>query len=359
MSKNGNIKLFQSGFSLVELMVGLVIGLLATLVIMQIFVTFEGQKRSTSGAADAQTNGSIALATLQRYVQQAGYGLPLPNVDLENNAFRCNPFPDFDPDNDATTSNSTNIFPLVIVNGVGSNGSDFVQVRFSTTAMGSTPVAITNATNATGAGLLVNSNIGCNIDGDTNNDDVALIRSGRTCEMVNINSVSGTSLNQRISLSRMPNNPVVLVGDAFISCMGNWRNYTFQVVDNELQLNGNSIISEVVSMQAQYGVSTSPGSNNVTDWVDANGIWASPTVGTRNRIKAIRIAVVLRNGLKEKAINGANVTTAAPIAWVPLNGSAAPVIDLTAITDWDQYRYRTFETIIPLRNMLWSKGAVE
>ena len=39
----------QAGFSLVELMVGLVIGLMATLVIMQVFSTFEGQKRTTTG----------------------------------------------------------------------------------------------------------------------------------------------------------------------------------------------------------------------------------------------------------------------------------------------------------------------
>jgi type IV pilus assembly protein PilW len=360
MCKTKSINSRQSGFSLVELMVGLVIGLLATLVIMQVFSTFEGQKRSTTGAADAQTNGSIALVALQGHIQKAGYGLPLPNVDLENNALRCNPFPDFDPDNDGSTDNSTNIFPLVIQDGTGSNGSDDVTVRFSTTAMGSTPVGITNATNATGAGLLVNSNIGCNIDGDTNNDDIALIRSGTTCDMVTIDSVTGTNNNQRIILSRMPANPVVLAGEPQISCMGDWQDYTFQVVNNELQLNGRAIVSEVVNMQAQYGVSTTAGENNVTDWVDANGIWNNPTVATtRNRIKAIRLAIVLRNGLKEKQVNGANVTAAAPVAWEPLNGSTAPLVDLTAIPDWDQYRYRTFETIIPLRNLLWSRGAVE
>ena len=44
----------QAGFSLVEIMVGLVIGLLATLVILQVFSVYEGQKRTTTGTADAR-----------------------------------------------------------------------------------------------------------------------------------------------------------------------------------------------------------------------------------------------------------------------------------------------------------------
>ena len=77
----------QAGFSLVELMVGLVIGLLATLAIMQVFGAFEEQKRSTSGTADAQTNGSVALYNLQRDVRLAGFGLPL--FDKNNLSLKC------------------------------------------------------------------------------------------------------------------------------------------------------------------------------------------------------------------------------------------------------------------------------
>ena len=52
----------ESGFSLVEIMVGMAIGLLTTLVIMQVFSAFEGQKRSTTGSADAQTSGGLLAA---------------------------------------------------------------------------------------------------------------------------------------------------------------------------------------------------------------------------------------------------------------------------------------------------------
>jgi len=65
----------QRGVTLVELMVGLVIGLLATLVIAQVAIVFEGQKRSTTGGSDAQLNGALALQTLQRDIQLSGYGI--------------------------------------------------------------------------------------------------------------------------------------------------------------------------------------------------------------------------------------------------------------------------------------------
>ena len=65
----------QAGFTLVELMIGMVIGLLAALVIVQVLQLFETQKRSTTGSADAQTNGSIALYNIGREVKVAGYPL--------------------------------------------------------------------------------------------------------------------------------------------------------------------------------------------------------------------------------------------------------------------------------------------
>ena len=64
----------QSGVTLIELMVGMVIGLLAILVISQVMLVSEGQKRTTTGGADAQVNGALSLYAIQRDIQVAGYG---------------------------------------------------------------------------------------------------------------------------------------------------------------------------------------------------------------------------------------------------------------------------------------------
>ena len=348
MTKNKKkISFHQTGFSLVEILIGLVIGLLATLVIMQVFAVFEGQKRSTSGSADAQTNGSIALHNIQRDTQMAGFGLPMPMADIENASLRCNPSP-------------VNLFPVVIQDGVA-DASDIVTVRYSTDALGAIPVRIINPANAiTAVGLTVDNNIGCK------NNDIVLISQGTSCVMTTVEDANGnpdTLVN--ISLKNTTPLGAPISAGAKLACMGNWQDYRYEVdVNNQLLLNGNPIVAEVVGIQAQYGISAAANNNQVNGWVNATGIWAAPTVANRNRIKAIRIVVVARNGLLEKNIVTNTCTTAkgiinnGPCAWDDTDFSAAPKIDLSTIANWQNYRYRAFETIIPLRNMLWSRDAL-
>ncbi|MDR2164439.1 MAG: prepilin-type N-terminal cleavage/methylation domain-containing protein, partial [Zoogloeaceae bacterium] len=68
------------GFSLVEIMVALVIGMIGVLVIMQVARTGEAQKRTTTGSGDAQSNGALAVHALQWDVKQAGYGYASINL---------------------------------------------------------------------------------------------------------------------------------------------------------------------------------------------------------------------------------------------------------------------------------------
>ena len=63
------------GFTLVEIMVGVLIGLIGTVVIFQVFAVSEGQKRTTTGAGDAQQNGVFALFQVERDLRTAGFGL--------------------------------------------------------------------------------------------------------------------------------------------------------------------------------------------------------------------------------------------------------------------------------------------
>lgn len=69
-----------SGFSLIEIMVGMVIGMLGIIVVMQVFALFEGQKRTTSGGSEAQNTGAIALSGLADDIRQSGYGFIAANL---------------------------------------------------------------------------------------------------------------------------------------------------------------------------------------------------------------------------------------------------------------------------------------
>src|SRR5437899_11102251 len=62
------------GFSMVELLVAMLVGLIGMIIIFQVFQVSEGIKRSTTSGGDAQQNGVIALYTIEREFTNAGMG---------------------------------------------------------------------------------------------------------------------------------------------------------------------------------------------------------------------------------------------------------------------------------------------
>lgn len=325
-SSNGYKTSRQSGFSLVEILVGLAIGLLATMVIMQVFAVFEGQKRSTTGSADVQTNGSIALYTIARDVQMAGFGLPA--YDTRNPPLKCDPSPTVDHDSDGGTP-PIDMFPITIADSVGANGSDSIAVRYGPTPMGGVPVRILSVA---GNVIGVDNNFGCQ------NNDIVLISNGTSCAMTRVNDADLAADTTHITLTAAT---ASAIANASVACLGGWNEFLYQVNNNNaLELNGAPVMEEIVNLQARYGTSDSGSSSEVTAWVDAAG---ALTVANRNRIKAVRLAVVARNPQYEK-----DAVTNSPLTlW-----DGGPTMTLSA--DQQHYRYRVYETIIPLRNMIWS-----
>lgn len=340
----------QRGFTLIELMVGMVIGLLATLVIMQVFSVFEGQKRSTTGTADAQVNGNIALYNVQRELQFAGYGLPI--FDKNNTAFSC-PI----TTTVATTINgvATNVplFPITITD---TGGVDSISVRYGATVGGGIPVRV--KTTPSSNQIDVPNSLGCAVN------DAILLNAANKCNVTKVTAITNHATNDdKITLASTTG---VAMGDK-VSCLGNWTEAAFRVNANQLERNTTPIVAEIVDMQAQYGISSSASSNQVTAWVNATAAtgWAAPSVANRNRIKAVRIAIVARNGaIEQNAVTTAcsSLTAATPTglcAWEGTAASPAPALFANRASppaNWQNYRYRVFETIIPLRNMLWAKN---
>lgn len=65
----------SAGFTLVEIMIGLLIGLIGIVVIMETFAVSEGYRRTATSGGDAQTNGAIAMYLMQRELRDAGYNM--------------------------------------------------------------------------------------------------------------------------------------------------------------------------------------------------------------------------------------------------------------------------------------------
>jgi len=381
----------QAGFSLVELMVGMVIGLLAILVIMQIFSAFEGQKRTTMGTADAQTSGSVALYSIQREVQLAGYALPLydrfnmplscatasPDAVKANGVAAADGITDVNHDNDAATAN-INLSPIDIIDGgTVAGASDSLIIRYGNSASGGVQTKVLAV--ATNTVTVVN-NQGCN------QGDIVYVVKGTDCVATRVNDalLLATTATRTDPLHIDLASATGINIDARLACLGAWNQYRYQVTANQLTRQdarqptiATPVVDGIVNIQAQYGISANPQSNQITQWVNATDPWDAPdnvggaadcTVAAhRGCIKAVRVAVVARNSLLEKAavstactsVSAANPTGLC--AWdatsaSPVNASSAPKIDLSNIPDWNRYRYKVYETIIPLRSIIWTRS---
>jgi type IV pilus assembly protein PilW len=365
----------QAGLSLVEMMVGMVVGLLATLVIMQAFTAFEGQRRATTGTADAQTNGSLALMNIQRDLQTAGFGLSFPMADTENNLFQCDPLPPpYDPDNDPGTDNNIeSIFPIEIQNGAG-DGSDILISRTSIKPTGAVALRIKGAV-ASVDEVPVPRNIGCK------EGDIVLLSMNASCALTRVvesdEDLKDDPFFIGLDDTGLEAGTPPLDFQARLTCMGKWLpederelvESRYEVVDNQLLRNGTPLIDEIVMLQAQYGITATVDSNQVTQWVDPVDQWSAANLAlnrdNRNRIRAVRVAVVARNGKREQEIvtkeceTFQGVVNNGPCAWDDEGYDASPMIDLSTVdADWAYYRFRSFDTIVPLRNMLWSRDAL-
>jgi len=345
----------QTGFTMIELMVGMVIGLILVLVIIQVMEVFQTRNRATMGNADAQTNGGIALYTIDRDIQMAGYGLmPETSSPLECTTVTIN------------AAGITGIDPLLITNGVATAGvsaSDTLTIRYGSSMKGGVNTPITAA--PIGNDITVSNNYGCKVN------DIALITSGSTCTL--------TTVTGPTDIASPPNpfppvntttitvsNPAGATPGANIACLGTWSQITYSVSNGNLLRNGVPILSGIVNLQAQYGISATANSNTINAWVDANGTpWAAPSLADRNRIKAVRLAVIARNDKADttNVTSACSSTTAASptglCAWEGSAASPAPTVDLSpGDANWRRYRYRAFETVIPLRNVIWSKDTL-
>lgn len=351
----------SNGFTLVEIMVGMVIGMLGIIVMMQIFALAEGQKRSTTGGGDAQNTGAIALYGLQRDIRQAGYGnseLRLIGCDL---LLR-------------TGVTLTVMAPLTINHALvpaGDTNTDTLLVVYGNTngtTQGDGIIAASAAANVYPVQTPTTY---------TANDYVIAVPQVRPAPCsLNLMQVSSTYVGtpNNSSLSLASNDP------ALTTSLASLRNGTLynmgqaprvlayairdsnltvcDYIQNDCGAAGNvtnstiwvPIASNMVSLRAQYGHDANTPMDGIVDLYDQT----TPTTACGwVKTSAVRLVLVARSGLYEKtAVTAAAPTWAATTAGSPA-GSASTPIALTANANWQNYRYKVFQTVVPMRNVAW------
>ena len=373
----------SGGFSLVEIMVGMVIGMLGIIVMMQIFALAEGQKRATTGGGDAQNNGAIALYGVQRDLRQAGWGnselkmigcdvlLPTTRGAAAPPAVTLNPLAPVTINHPGIPAGDANTDTLLVVYG-NTNGTpqgdgfvaanvvaNIFQVQTPTSfTVNDWVIAIARNRPAQPASCgTILDRVTC----------VGALCAAAIPSAANVVVATGAVVNT--FLGGAPSSTLYNLGQAprmlaYAIRGGNLTLCDYMASDCGAAGNtGNSTIwvpigSNIVSMRAQYGRDTTnlvaPAMDGIVDIYDqtspdlqtTNNVAPSPTTACGwARISAIRLVLVARSGQYEKT----PVTTAAP-AWL---GTATTPIVLSGFTNWQNYRYKIFQTVVPLRNIAW------
>lgn len=367
----------QRGVTLIELMVGLVIGLFVTVVIAQVLVASEGRRRTTTTGADAQVNGALALFALQRDIQMAGYGMTagVDGIGCEVRARRNGV--DF----------TWTLAPVVIADGAA-GAPDSLLVLTSAKPNYSVPSRIVVDHPRTAANFFLNTTVGI-ADGDLMLAVPRIIDANNWCSVFNVtgtgggggggggggqgqgqgqnqinhNSGNGGAWNQPGGSTIFPN--AGYPAGSYVVNLGQFVTRGYQVsAAQALQLqtfdtstaatDTDDLFPQIVNLQAFYGKDTD--NNGTVDTYDT--ITPTTNAGWR-QVLAVRVAVVARSTQRERD----PVTTLEP-RWDV--GNAATVVGSTAcgasqcvtikvdgLPDWQRYRYKVYDSLVPLRNMLW------
>lgn len=368
-------------------MVAAVIALLTTIVIFQVFAAFEGKKRTTTSGAEATENGLVALLAIERDARHAGYGM----VGFGRGADRrivCHQITTYAPTAGMVTST---VMPIQITDG--GTGSDSITISYSTSPFGATPARLASDVSTSDAStdlIVTNSANGAMFaPGDyvlvsepsTPTKPCARLRvTGTSSDLtgIRIHHLAGATApadpaNPPGATNIFPVAPTVgyvttPASPALVINMGAFTRSRYDVANRNLRWTdmnagtSDELADNVVMIQAQYGISADAQSQDIVAWVNATGLWGVPDASDVARIKAVRVAVVSRSTQPERE----DVTAAAcqtlggtvnrgPCAWRDDSvTSPAPAINLDQLgADWRRYRYRTYETVIPLRNIIW------
>ena len=394
--------------TLIEMMVALVIGMILSLAIFSVLSVFEGRRRTVVAGSDLDQSAGVAMFQIDRWTRSAGtgfaaaasygYGCELFAVDDSGNQILPmktalpDPFAAVNPgasgvfrlapvlilpgqtspgaSNAVTSGHVSDVLVLMSSGGGGSqvptpftaaattaslavpntlafSGADLVLLadRQPAATGGTAPCMVTQAGSATTSGATTAMPL----------DGARYAASIDSASVANY-SMTGVAINLgNVSSARPPSFQLLGVG-------GNDTLYSYdllQTSDTPLQARAEGVFE----MHALYGIGStsdrtvdawvSPGSGDYT--VAALSAGTPAAAALLRTIRAVRVGLIMRTVLPERSGSAAGAAS----------GTATPATSLTLFSDLgdssltytralagaeQQYRYRTLEATIPLRN---------
>lgn len=372
----------QRGISLVEILVGVLIAMIGIVVIFSVLAVAEARKRTTAAGSDAQTAGAIALFSLERDLKQAGYGFgtfgtknPINCTVDAYDALR--PAPDFD----------FVLAPVMITQGAGGAPDTLTALygnsplivagkafTFSGASSKQTSSSLGGRTGLMkGDVLLIAGQVGAALQcqlievTDNTNADAVTINHGTGTYTPEGATTSVTARYNKATGPAFVNGFIYDLGTAPTRSV--WSIQTANgvprlVVQNDMRWtdtdgDGNNdllqVFDDVINLQAEYGVAADTNGDGQFDRI---GAWQVAAPADLASVFAVRFAILARSkqAEKEKVTNAAPQWAGGAFVMTNVDGGADSNPGDAVKGDpnnWRNYRYRVYETLVPLRNLVW------
>jgi type IV pilus assembly protein PilW len=352
----------QRGLSLIELLVGVAVGMIGILIIFQTMSVWNKHARTTSSGSDARSAGTLAIYNIERDLKLAGMGF----ATAASGVMGCN----------VVVRGGMFTMPMApVVITASASGPDTIDILHGNSAFFVTEEKFTLSTAFSKK---------MKRRGGFKAGDLAVVAGEPSssaptpCHLIQVTDVSNAD---GVTLAHNPGdytshytnasasgifNPAAGTGTTFTT--GTMYNLgplpqrnRWEVVDGSL-INTDAIHSAaafqtaegVVDLKAQYGVDSN-GDMRITD--AAPNEWSASAPASWTQVLAVRVAILVRSRQYEKD----NDTSAAatPPTWF---GTPFTMRNVDGTTDtnpanspnnWRNYRYRVYERVVPLRNMIW------
>ncbi|MDR0770388.1 MAG: PilW family protein [Burkholderiales bacterium] len=367
----------QRGFSLVELMVGVTVGLLAVYATYRIYENVERNYRAVETVNEAQMAGLYATFVLSHELGNAGSGV-MSNYGVLR---ACTTVPTFPTNEAGSPPFPLYPLPVAIIPDVVNTLVDDVFVFYGTGNFTDKPISVSAVTPPNVFSLRAPLGLaqGSVLVAPSSTIDCAAFVAA------NVTNAGDGIVNITVGTNQLLDG-VVHAGDSLID-LGGVARRRFYVDNNETlqmevwEVNASAghnnwkiarvvpIASNVVAFKAQYGISDDD-SDVITRWMTPDGatlaaiIGATPALPAEN-IKAIRFGLIvraaepdieLRNDTGTDVIKEEFFFQDCSVGMTCDNQPGGMRIDLLVSEAGQAYgwRYRKYETTTPLLNTVWN-----
>ncbi len=368
----------MAGLSLLEILIAMMIGLIGVVVITQVYIVNENYKRSTTSAGGAQSSGALALYTIEREARMAGWGmswsgaLGCSTIQWSYNGAYSNP-----PQAGGSLP-ALIMAPVVITDGGA--GPDTITIMYGNNSERVIPATLTKSMPQASSELELDNPQGFS----DNPGDLILMVNGTSCAMEQVTQV-------QLSAGHLQHNPGVTApynpsggtnllpafpAGSQVYDFGRPTVNVYSIANNSLQVANLfsaasstvvasytptpvTMVRNIVDLQAQYGKDNGVNNGTVSaaSYVANDGRVDSydnvtPTTGTDwQQVLSVRLAVLARSDNYEKPATPGGPCAATTVAPTWAGGTLSVPGGLPSC-----YRYRVFETVVPIRNMIWRQG---